>query len=314
MGSKKKKAKAHTATSPFDQLQTYNVNLDGFVNSGATNNGKTIDVTSGLDSPLKGLFNNAAEGTTNQTEFLGLNPYQQLEQLDAGNNQFYNAQSYLNEKALDDALGAVRADNARRGISDSTTAGAMQGKVISDHVLRDLTTRNESLAAQNSVSLQNNAALQNTLNSLYNYQLGGANAAQQGLTQGLLDKSQTARQNAQLKTQVSMQNAQNSGSNIWGSVGKLAGAAAGLALAPVTGGGSLSMMGLGSGLGGAAGSIFGGGSSGGSGGIGGSLGSIALPSSNYTPQQYNQPIIPTFTPTVGGVPIQSTSTLGGYFN
>lgn len=289
MGGKDKKAKASTAKSAFNGLKSYNVDLGSFASGTATDNNNTIDVNSQLSSPLQGVFNVAAPGLENNASFLALSPTDQLQQLDSGQNSFYNLQSELNRKQLDQALGSANVDAQRRGIQNSTTAGAREGQIINDAVLRDLSTRNESLGAQNSLSLNNASMLQNTLNSLYGYQTAAANAAQQGLMQGLLDKSQTARTNAQLQTQANLQNAQQSGGGFFSSLAPTLGTIAGTALGGPVGGA------IGGALGSGASSLMGGGSSG-SLSSSGSLGSTtaSLPSiGNYI--SYDVPTFNGFT-------------------
>lgn len=260
-----KKAKAVTATSQFQGINNYNVGLDGLASASATRDpsGGKIDSYSTLSPELLAAQQSTISGLNNNLGYIGLSPTQQLEQLNSGQNSFYNLQSELDRQQGASALAAAQARYSRAGLENSTSRGAFEGNLATQDYLRDLATRQQALEAQNGLANTNLASQSGILGQLASLQQLPLDMANTNMFTGLNNQDQVAMQNAQLQTQVNMANAQmanqmaaqaaaSRGSligNTIGAVGSLAGLAA---MGPIGG------M-VGSKLGQMAGGFFGGG-------------------------------------------------------
>lgn len=242
MGKKKpKKAKAQYASSPFQSTNSFNVDLGSFGGANAVNNNSSIDVNSFLGPQLQSVFDTSSAGLDSNLGILGRNPTQQLQDINDGRNSFFNLQSANNADYLRKQLDSSLLDSSRRGVFNSTAAGAREGEILSDAVLRDLQTRNDSILAQNQLAQGNASQLLNTLNSLAAIQQFPAQLSQGGLMQALMDRSNTSRLNAQLGTNVNLANAAAENAfaqqpGILGSLAPVAGTALGMFLGGPGGG------------------------------------------------------------------------------
>lgn len=229
--------------SAYNGINNYNVDLGGFGSAQSRKTDKnTLTTSSQLSQPLQNVFNTTTDGLNNNLQSLAMNPEQQLQSLNAGNNSFYNLQAEGNQRYLDNQLANATLQASRNGIDNSTVYGGLQGTILNDAVLRDLTTRNQALTQQNALANANAATQNATLQGLAGFAQLPAQIANQNLQTGFGSRDQTALANAQMQTQVNMQNAAAANAaaqqrqQMWG---QLASAGIQLAAAPFTGGASL---------------------------------------------------------------------------
>jgi hypothetical protein len=288
---KTKNLKAQTASSVFDGVNDYNAVFDGFGSASSNlSKGDNFTTSASLSSGLSGLNNLAQTGARQNQAFINRDPRQQLQDLASGDNRFYNLQSELNSRMLDQELGSLQVAESQRGLGNSTFAGARQGQLLGDATLRDLTTRNESLGFQNNQAVQNLGASQGVIQGLASLLSQPAQLAQQSGLTGLGNRDQIAMFNAQQRQNTDQFNAQQALSqsgkpSIWGQALSALGGIAGSLVAPGVG------TAIGGSLGGLLGGAFGGKGGGGvplsSGGAGiPNLSASPLPSgfTNYTAQ------------------------------
>ena len=205
---KKKKAKAGKARSQFSGVNTFNVDLDGFASGQSSKSGNEINTSGSLSTPLQGLRDVATGGLNTQLGQLALTPSEQLQDIVDGNNSFFNLQSELNRRNVDELRGASRVNFGDRNLQNSTFRGAFEGQLANDAILQDLATRNSAIELANNQALQN-AGLQNSvisgLSQIAAFPTGLAN---DNLFNAFQNLDQVAIANAQNETQASIANAQ----------------------------------------------------------------------------------------------------------
>jgi len=264
--SKEKKAKFTPVQSVFQGIDSYNVDLGGMTSASAQRTpGQSFNMTSTLSPGLSQARDTATTGLNNNLTTIAMNPTQQLQDLQAGNNSFYNLQAELNRRASETALGQAQKRFSSTGLENSTVRGAFEGQLQNDQLLQDLATRQASLEFLNAQALNNITGQNQTLGNLANIQSIPLQMAQQNALTGLGAVDQTSQFNSGQQNQVSMFNAQQANQmamqaaqNRASLMGNLLGAGMSLAALPLTGGlsglGSLSALG---GLGSTAGSMMG---------------------------------------------------------
>lgn len=239
MGKEKpKKTKAATATSAFKGVNVYNQSSP-FGGATATKQGDTISTTSSLSPQLQGIADNAITGLGAQQGFLNRTPDQQLQDLSAGNNSFYNLQKAIDDQNSLAARDAVTSRYAMNGMENSTARGGYDAQVTRDAVLQDLATRNAALMSQNQLAQTNGAFNAGLIDQMHNYTNQDAQAAGGQLMQGFQNVDQTAMFNAQQQNQMAQFNAQmaqQAAAQRSALMGNLIGSGLSLAAIPLTGG------------------------------------------------------------------------------
>lgn len=190
-------------------------------------------------------------------------PTQQLQDLMAGNNSYYNLQSEMNNRMLDSQIGKAQSRFSANGLENSTVRGGMEGALINDATLRDLSTRQSSLDYLNTRATSGIATQNAVLQGLANLQQIPLTMSNQNIIHGFDNTDQTAMFNAQQQQQANMLNAQMQAQAaaqqqaMWGNIlGSVAGvgmqaammgmgvpAGAGGAMAGMSGGGGGQMAG-----------------------------------------------------------------------
>lgn len=263
---KPKATKAKTAVSQFQGIDNATVSLGGLVNSSATRQpGQSIDVTSTLSQPLQTIQNQATSGIANNQAFLNRNPVEQLQDVEAGRNSFFNLQDELNRRAAQEAMAQAQSRYSANGLENSTVRGAMEGRLINDQILTDLATRSNAIQTQNQLAQSNLGVNNEILGQLAALQQFPTQMVNKNLMQGLQNQDQVSMFNAQQQNDIAKANlqAQISAANqpsIWGTALSALGSI----------GGSLVGGPLGGSIGGALGKL-GGGIFGGGGGNGGGM-------------------------------------------
>lgn len=236
-----------------------------------------MSVKGSLSPGLQGIYDATQSGLQSNMGFIGRTPTEQLQDLEAGQNSYYNLNAEMNKRQLEQQMAQAQMRFSRSGLENSTSRGGFEGSLINDAVLRDLATRQSSLDYQNQTANQNagtqNAIMQG-LAAMTQYPMDMANA---GLNNAFGAQDQMGMFNAQQMQQANIQNAQwkaqadaanraSMGNMISGGIGTVAA----LGLAPFTGGASLMA------LPGTLGSMAGGGGGGG----------FSMPSSGF---QFSNP-------------------------
>jgi hypothetical protein len=241
---KAKKASFAPASSVFQGIDKFNVELGGLGSANVTRNpNQSIDMTGSLSSTLGQSRDLASEGLGNNLAFINRTPTQQLEDLSAGKNSFYNLQSELNKRLAETQLGQAQHRFSSNGLENSTVRGSFEGQLATDAALQDLATRQSALEFQGQQALQNIASQNQTLGNLATIQQIPLQMAQQNAMQAFGNVDQNSQFNSGQQNQVSMFNADaankmamQAAQNRSALMGNLISAGASLAAIPLTGG------------------------------------------------------------------------------
>lgn len=212
----KKKVQPTTAKSSFSGVNNYTIGLDGLGTGTATKSGDTISSSSALSDPYKHLQDSALSGLQAQQSTLGKDPTQLYQEIQAGNNPFYNAysqQAQLQNQANYDQL---QSRMSHAGLSNSTTFGGYAAQQANQQLAQDSALRSQALSDQVGLANSNAASNQNTLNGLASLQQYLTQVPSQSIMQGLTSADQMAMFNAQQTQQANQYNA--SRPSPWGSV------------------------------------------------------------------------------------------------
>lgn len=301
-GSKTPSApKASKVGVPFRRVSSYPVNLGGFASANTyidgSGNNRPLVTESSLSSDLQTANEAAQQGLGQNLQYIGQTPTQQYQELQGGNNPYYNLSREQNDRAFETSLSSLDRRFARNGLGNSTARGAITATVANDANLRDAALQTEALNYLNNRALTNAQTQQGVVDSLAriayiplamsNQNMFDANRIDQA--SGMFN-AQAENQMKQLQYQAQLQQAQQG--SPWA---QLAGQVVGTAL-----GATMGPMGaqIGGQLGGAmAGRMFGGGSGGGA-----SAQPVQLSNGQFA-GQYGQ---------VFGAPSQFTGKVVGY--
>lgn len=258
-GDKPKAAKVAPTRSVFDSARDFNISTDfgsatatqepfKWTNplTGAVSDQTRYSTTSNLSAPLKGIADQAQTGLSNNMGFLQMDPNQRIDWLTAGKDPTYNLLSEMLKRDTDKAMGRSIVDSQGTGTMNSTTAGAAQGTILNDQILRSnqnllnaLNFGNENARADAGLGLNVISGLNGIVNPL-----ASAANANQFQAMGAVDQAAAAtaasqnaanQQYAAAMNQYNQQKSAGLGGMIGGGVGLLGS----LALAPFTGGASL---------------------------------------------------------------------------
>jgi len=196
------------AESQFSGINNYTIDLGGFGSAQSRKVGDTISSSSMLNPDLQRIRGQAIEGLSGNLGYLNRTPTQQLQELSAGQNPFYNYQAEINRQNALEGYNELQARMSQSGLENSSVLGAFAGQQARDANLLDLATRQQSLDFLNQRALQNAGFGGDVLSQLAAYQQVPLELANQNLFQGFGNVDQTSMFNAQQMNQVAMQNAQ----------------------------------------------------------------------------------------------------------
>jgi hypothetical protein len=222
--SKKKSVKASKASSAYSGINTYNVDLGPFASASSQQIGNSLNTQSTLSPELQGLFEASTSGLANNLSELNKSPVQQLQDLNAGNNGYYNLNAALNQKYLDQQTAAIQHKMAQNGLDNSTVNGGLQGAALSDAVLKDLATRQTALDTLNQQANQNASTQNNLLQGLASFLQNPASMSNQQLQNAYDNLDEVGMFNAQQQQLASAANAQlaNQRAQLWSNLGQAA--------------------------------------------------------------------------------------------
>jgi len=219
---KKKTVKASKASSVYKGINSYDVDLGPFANATTQQVGNSLNTQSELSPELQGLFDLSTDGLANNLSLLNKSPAQQIQDLNSGNNSYYNLNSALNQKYLDQQTATIQHKMAQNGLDNSTISGGLQGAALSDAVLNDLSTRQASLDTVNQQANQNISTQNNILQNLAGFLQNPANLSSQELQNAYDNLDQVGMFNAQQQQLANTANAQlaNQRAQLWSNLGQ----------------------------------------------------------------------------------------------
>lgn len=241
--------------SALGRYRNYMVDLGGFGEFTAGDaNGNQITRTR-WNPAVQGILDKSQSGLSSNLGFLGRTPTQQLEDIDAGYNTYYNLQAELNRRLNEEQLGQAQLRYSQSGLENSTARGAFEGQLATDALLRDLATRTESINSQNNLALNNGNFQNQVMQGLAGIAMGNMGMANSNFVQGkmasdqinMFDAGQTQQAN-QLNAQMQLAQQQAAAQRKSSMMGNLISGGLSLAAIPLTGG--LSGLGMLGGLGG----------------------------------------------------------------
>jgi hypothetical protein len=206
--SKKPSVKASKASSAYSGINSYTVDLGPFSSSNTQQAGNSLNTQSSLSPALQGLFGISVDGLQNNAAALDQSPTEQLQDLNNGNNSYYNLNSALNQHYLNQQTAAIQHKMAQNGLDNSTVNGGLQGEALNNALLQDLSTRQAALNYSNQQANQNTNSLNSVLQSLYGFTQTPASLSSQAQQNGYNSQDQVARFNAQQQQQANIANAQ----------------------------------------------------------------------------------------------------------
>ena len=220
--SKKKSIKASKASSAYSGINTYTVDLGPFASATTQQAGNGLNTQSALSPELQGLFDAGTNGLSNTLSELNKSPVQQLQDINAGNNSYYNLNAALNQKYLDQQTAAIQHKMVQNGLDNSTVNGGLQGVALSDAVLKDLATRQAALDASSQQTNQNASTQNNVLQGLAGYLQNPASMSSQALQNAYDNLDQVGMFNAQQQQLANTTNAQlaNQRAQLWSNLGQ----------------------------------------------------------------------------------------------
>jgi|GEM_PF-2783151 len=222
--SKKKSVKASKASSAYSGINSYSVDLGPFASASSQQVGNSLNTQSALSPELQGLFDTSTSGLGNNLSELKKSPVQQLQDLNAGNNSYYNLNAALNQKYLNQQTAAIQHKMAQNGLDNSTVNGGLQGAALSDAILKDLATRQTALDTINQQANQNASTQNNVLQGLASFLQNPASMSSQQLQNAYDNLDQVGMFNAQQQQLASTANAQlaNQRAQLWSNLGQSA--------------------------------------------------------------------------------------------
>ncbi len=221
------------AKSAFAGVNQSNVSLGGLVNANASKSGNSLTSSATPSSALAGVQDATLSGLESNLTALGQSPTQQLQDLQAGNNTFFNLADEINRRSAETALSQAQARFSANGLENSSVRGAFEGQIANDAILRDLATQQSSIQTQNALAGTNaqiGGGILGTIGNLLSVPLQVAN---NNLNTALRDQTAASIANAQIQSQGQ--------TSVLGSLLSGAGTLAGIAAAPFTGGASLAL-------------------------------------------------------------------------
>lgn len=273
-GSKPKKAKVKGTPNLFSRNNAAEFTTDfGTGTSGLYNYLYTDDVTgqtekltkitadAKLNPELQQAGQTAQTGLNNNLGYINRTPQQQAEYALGGNDPYYNVLSMEAARNRKIAEGRMRLNAQRGGVSNSTTLGSGLGTIANEDILRRNAILTNAMQYGNQTAIQNAGTNLGVIGSLAQLSYPLASAANSAYMTGAQSANQSFAQTAAAQNAAELQyanalnayNAQNAGS-LGSGIGSLLGAGSALALAPFTGGASLSYLPMASNLGGSIGS------------------------------------------------------------
>lgn len=211
-GKKPKKVTAPTVTSQYSGVNQAEFGSDfgtGFSQKTTNPDGTaSLNTTTKLADFLQPIPELAGRGAQDNLSYLQRTPQQQYEDATGGNNPLYNILTEQTRRNTDGALGRALVNSQGTGTSNSTTAGAAQGMIFNDALMRSNTDLLNAVNFSNETSRANLGANLNALGSMANlvYPLGSA--ANANLMQAMGQQDAVAMQNANNQLQANIANTQ----------------------------------------------------------------------------------------------------------
>lgn len=176
--------------------------------TGKTVNKVRVDTTNKLNPELQASAELAQTGLKSNLGFLQRNPNEQVDWLRGGNDPLYNILREESQRNTDRALGRSLVDSQGTGTMNSTTAGAAQGMILNDAILRSNQNLLQALNFGNETSRANMGANLNAIGSLANlvYPLGSS--ANANLLAGLNAQDRAYAATAAAQNAANLQHAQ----------------------------------------------------------------------------------------------------------
>lgn len=206
------KPKVEKADSAYKGVNNYSVNMDGLATASANKAGKSLVYTSALSAPLQGLQTTGQQGLQASADWLARDPSQQLADLGAGKNEYYNLAQDQAQKQYAAQMSALTSQLSRRGGQNSTTLGSAYGQLADQQLQRDMALRTQALDYLNQRANQSATTQGNILQMLAGFQQYPLTLGQQGQQAGFASQDAAALANAQAQNAANMARYQQMGS------------------------------------------------------------------------------------------------------
>jgi hypothetical protein len=187
--------KAKKATSPFQTIKEFRVNLGPLGTGISSSDGSTLNAWYVASPELKTTQSRAINALNNNMQILEQSPTQQLADVDAGKNAFYNASKASLNQDVATQMAKAQLRFGRQGLQNSTTSGAFQGQIASEATLRDLMTKFSSLDYLNNNARQTASSAMDTIAGLTDIAQSTAARANDNFLAAYGDRSTTERFN-----------------------------------------------------------------------------------------------------------------------